>query len=86
MTVDEARAYWPLQDAKARFSELVNRCAEEGPQTVTKHGEPAVVVIPWDKYRTLMGKQRSLMAFLAAAPRVELDLERSRETERELAL
>jgi len=78
--------YWALQDAKARFSELVNACAEEGAQTVTKHGKPAVVVVPWDEYRALKGKTRSLGAFLASAPRVELDIERSRETERELFL
>jgi prevent-host-death family protein len=35
---------WALQDAKAKFSELVRRAQTEGPQTVTVHGEPAVVI------------------------------------------
>ena len=35
---------WSLQDAKAKFSELVRRAQDEGPQTVTVHGEPTVVV------------------------------------------
>ncbi len=35
---------WPLQEAKARFSELVRLAQTEGPQTVTVHGQPAVVV------------------------------------------
>lgn len=35
---------WPLQEAKAKFSELVRRAQIDGPQTVTVHGEPAVVI------------------------------------------
>ena len=35
---------WSLQDAKAKFSEVVRRAQSEGPQTVTVHGEPAVVI------------------------------------------
>jgi prevent-host-death family protein len=35
---------WPLQEAKAKFSELVRRAQTEGPQTVTVHGQPAVVI------------------------------------------
>ncbi len=35
---------WPLQEAKAKFSEVVRRAQTEGPQTVTVHGEPAVVI------------------------------------------
>ena len=35
---------WPLQEAKAKFSELVRRAQTEGPQTVTVHGEPSVLV------------------------------------------
>jgi antitoxin Phd len=35
---------WPLQEAKAKFSELVRLAQSEGPQTVTVHGEPAVIV------------------------------------------
>ncbi len=35
---------WPLQEAKAKFSELVRRAQTEGPQTVTVHGQAAVVI------------------------------------------
>jgi len=37
--------HWPLQDAKARFSELVRRVGSDGPQTVTVHGREEVVVV-----------------------------------------
>jgi prevent-host-death family protein len=77
---------WTLQDAKARFSELVNRCRDSGIQTVTRHGKPAVVVLPWEEYRVLRKRPTGLADFFAAAPRIELDIERSRDGERELSL
>lgn len=44
---------WQLQDAKNRFSEVVRRAQAEGPQTVTVHGKPAVVVLSSDSYAAL---------------------------------
>ena len=37
---------WPVQDAKARFSELLDTCLKEGPQIVTKRGADAAVLVP----------------------------------------
>jgi prevent-host-death family protein len=47
--------HWILQDAKARFSELVRRAHREGPQHVTVHGRDEVVVISVGEYRRLRG-------------------------------
>ena len=44
------RGAWKLQDAKARFSELVRRARLEGPQRVTIHGKDAVVVVATNEY------------------------------------
>lgn len=77
---------WTLQDAKARFSELVNRCRETGIQTVTRHGQPAVVVLPYEEYRAMHKHPTGLATFLASAPRIDLDIERPRDGERELVL
>lgn len=41
----DSKAAWRLQDAKARFSEVVRRARDEGPQRVTVHGRDAVVVV-----------------------------------------
>jgi prevent-host-death family protein len=46
---------WLLQDAKARFSELVRRVRTEGPQLVTVHGREEVVVISVEEFRRLKG-------------------------------
>ena len=48
---------WSLQDAKNRFSEVVT-AARNAPQTVTKHGKPAVVVVDADAYGRLTGKKK----------------------------
>ena len=67
---------WPVQDAKARFSELLDRCLSEGPQTVTKRGVEAAVLVPareWQRMRQLA--QPSLKELLLGdGPRFDLDL------------
>jgi len=45
--------HWPVQDAKARFSELLERCVAEGPQMVTKRGADAAVLVPVAEWRRL---------------------------------
>lgn len=77
---------YSLQDAKARFSELVGLCLNEGPQTVTRHGRNAVVVVAFDEYQRLTAPRTTLGAFLRAAPRMELNVDRSREMGREVDL
>lgn len=77
---------WQLQEAKSRFSELVERTFAEGPQFVTRRGAEAVVVISAPEYRRLQGAP-SLLAILNDAPRGEpLDITRSAETMREIDL
>ena len=49
------RDRWPLQDAKARFSELVRRARSEGPQHVTVHGRDEVVIVAAEEFHRLKG-------------------------------
>ena len=49
---------WPVQDAKARFSEFLERCLTEGPQMVTKRGAEAAVLVPADEWRRLQASAR----------------------------
>jgi antitoxin Phd len=53
-----ARPTWSVQDAKNRFSEVVE-AARRKPQTVTKHGKPAVVVVAADDYERLRQLERA---------------------------
>jgi prevent-host-death family protein len=78
---------WQLQEAKSRFSELVELTLKEGPQMVTRRGEEAVVILSAKEYRRLSGQTATLMDCLLSAPRGEpLELDRSTEAIRDLAL
>ena len=82
---------WQLQDAKNRFSELVRRAREEGPQTVTLHGKPAAVVLSADAYAALTTPRLSLTDYLLSGPpwpddMVELINDRARDTGRDVEL
>lgn len=59
---------WQLQEAKQKFSELVRKAQDEGPQTVTRNGEEVVVIIPAEEYRRLTGDKPSFKEFLMSAP------------------
>jgi prevent-host-death family protein len=64
MTIQDTRSgrsNWPLQDAKARFSELVRRAREQGPQHVSVRGEPAVVVVSEEEFARLTSRRRSIV-------------------------
>src|SRR5271167_286312 len=81
---------WLLQDAKARFSELVRRVRAEGPQHVTVHGRDEVVVIAAEEFRRLKGDLTgaALVAIMQASPHPEIDIEprRSRMPVRDINL
>jgi antitoxin Phd len=49
---------WPVQDAKARFSELLDTCLRLGPQMVTRRGLEAAVLVPADEWRRLQAAAR----------------------------
>jgi len=56
---------WPVQDAKARFSELLETCVREGPQIVTRRGEETAVLVPMQEWKRLCQISRpSLKALL----------------------
>lgn len=79
---------WKLQDAKNRFSEVVNEALKSGPQIVTRRGIETAVVLSVEEYRRLARPEVALAEFLRSSPLrdVELDLERDRDTGREVEL
>ena len=72
--------YWLLQDAKARFSELVRKVRSEGPQHVTVHGRDEVVVIAAEEFRRLKGSAtgQALIEAMQASPHRNIDIEPKR--------
>ncbi|MEV6276007.1 type II toxin-antitoxin system Phd/YefM family antitoxin [Nocardia sp. NPDC051832] len=81
---------WPLADAKARFSELVDTVEREGPQVISKHGREVVVVVPIDEWRRKSKRQGSFAEFMATSPLRGADLvverERSDSSHRDVVL
>jgi prevent-host-death family protein len=71
---------WQLQEAKARFSEVVRRAKEEGPQHVTVHGREEVVIVGADEFRRLAGGRsgKALVDALQTAPHRSARIEPSR--------
>jgi prevent-host-death family protein len=80
---------WQLQDAKARFSELVRRAQTEGPQRVTVRGHDAVVVIAADELARLLPPASDAVPFVAFMESLSvdgLDLTRDDDRGRDIAL
>ena len=71
---------WSLQDAKNKFSAVVEAARRDGPQTVTKRGEPAVVVVAAEEYERLkmldQEKKPSFAEFLLNYPKFDGEFER----------
>ena len=76
-----------MQEAKQKFSELVRRAVEEEPQTVTRHGEEVVVVVPIEEYRRFSGEKPDFKEFLLSGPELgKLRLERQEDKPRDTPL
>jgi len=59
--------FWSVQDAKARFSALLEACIRDGPQLVTKRGAEAAVLIPVEEWRRLQASARPSLKQLLLA-------------------
>jgi len=79
---------WQLQEAKNKFSEVVRKANEEGPQTVTKHGKDSVVIISAEDYKKNEQQKNSLVDFFQDSPLADVDLDvmRDKSTSRNVPL
>jgi prevent-host-death family protein len=66
--------HWAVQDAKAKFSELLNACLEEGPQVVTKRGHEAAVLITIQEWNTLKKLAKPSLKSLLLSEQAKGDL------------
>lgn len=75
---------WALQDAKARFSEVVRKAKTEGPQRITVHGREEVVVVSVEEYRRVKGQPtgQALVELLQGSPLRDIRIERTRTRSR----
>ena len=74
MAADRSARRWPVQEAKARFSELLEASLNEGPQIVTRRGVEAAVLVPFEEWRRLQSSARPTLKelLLAETARAEI--------------
>jgi antitoxin Phd len=78
---------WQLQDAKNRFSEVVNRAITDGPQEISRHGKKTAVVISMREYqRFKKGSLGSITDFFRRSPLTQIVIERNKDYPREVTL
>ena len=80
--------HWQLQDAKNKFSNLVEKAQHKCPQVVTKHGKEVVVIISIDEYKKLIKPKINLLKFFQKSPLAnnDLDLARNKDIPRDIEL
>jgi prevent-host-death family protein len=78
---------WALQDAKSKFSAVINRACEVEPQIVTRRGSPVVVMMSYGDYKKLSPCARSAVDVLLGGPKVDggFEVTRDRSPAREVA-
>jgi antitoxin Phd len=65
---------WQVQDAKSRFSELLDDCLKDGPQLVTKRGVDAAVLVPVEEWTRLSNHARPTLKELLLSDEARADL------------
>jgi prevent-host-death family protein len=79
---------WQLQEAKNKFSEVVEKARSEGPQFVTKHGKESVVVISVEDYQRIIKPKSNFFHFIQSSPlsKITIDIERDKSVSRDVEI
>jgi len=70
---------WQIQEAKNKFSEVVDEAIKHGPQIITKRGVETVIVLSYAEYRKAMLNQKRLSDFFCESPLAKVDLDLRRD-------
>jgi antitoxin Phd len=74
---------WQLQDAKNKFSEVVNQAISQGPQLITRRGEKTAILLSYAEYEKLCKAQGKLSEFFRSSPLADTSLSRDNGKPRE---
>ena len=79
---------WAVADAKAHFSEVIDRALSDGPQTITRNGRETAVIVSADEWRRKTTRRGNLAEFFAASPLrgTDLEIQRTKDVPREIEL
>jgi antitoxin Phd len=70
---------WQLQEAKSKFSEVVEEALQNGPQIITRRGKETAIVLAYEEYRKMLLSQKKLSDFFRESPLVGVDLDLARD-------
>ena len=70
---------WQLQEAKNKFSRVVEDAVNDGPQIITKHGVEVAIVISFAEYQKMVAARGKLSTFFRDSPLVGIELDLSRD-------
>ena len=73
---------WTVADAKAKFSEVIDRAARQGPQTVTRNGRAAAVIVAPEEWERRTRRTGNLAEFLGKSPLRQSNLRIARRKDR----
>jgi prevent-host-death family protein len=71
---------WQLQEAKNKFSEVVDEALHHGPQVITRRGVETAIVLSYTEYRKLVLHQQKLSDFFRESPLTGVELDLTRDT------
>jgi prevent-host-death family protein len=77
---------WAVQDAKNQFSHVVELARTQGPQTVTRHGEPVAVIVDFKEFQKMQPPKETPLEFFSRLRGLKLDLKRRKDMPRKLSL
>jgi prevent-host-death family protein len=75
---------WPVQDAKNQLSRVIELARSKGPQTITRHGQPVVVVVAANEFKKLRAPKETPLAFFSRFKGFGLDLVRRKDLPRKI--
>jgi antitoxin Phd len=80
-------AIWQVQEAKTRFSEVIDEAQSAGPQIITRHGSERAVILSITDYRALTAHKPNLRDYLLSGPKVDdFEVKRDRDMGRKVRL
>ena len=82
------KSFWQFQEAKSKLSEVLNRVDQEGEQIIIRHKNKHYIILSEEKYQSYVSSQGSLIDIFLKFPHpdIELEIERSKETLRDIDL
>jgi antitoxin Phd len=77
---------WPVQDAKNQLSHVIELARSKGPQTITRHGRPVVIVVAAEEFKKNQAQQETPLEFFSRLKGTGLELKRRKDLPRGIPL